>query len=246
MKNKCILITGAQGDIGSACVEIFKEKGWNVIAVDVVSNSKDVLVCDISNSKDVERLVQKIEKDFGKLDGLVNNAAIQICKPIEHTSIEEWDKVFDTNLKACFWLMKSTLQLLKKSDSASIVNISSVHAVQTSKNIAAYAVSKGALSALTRNAAIEFAEFGIRVNSVLPGAVDTKMLRDGLQRDHVKGLTLDEKLNDLGKKHLLGRVGNSKEIAQAVFFFADASMSSFITGQSLVVDGGATVRLSTE
>jgi glucose 1-dehydrogenase len=243
---KTVLITGAQGGIGSACVSLFNEKGWSVIAVDKNAHSKDVLSCDVSNSKDIEALIKKIENEFGQLDALVNNAATQICKSIEHTSLEEWDQVFNTNLKSCFWLMKLTLPLLKKSKTASVINVSSVHALQTSKNIAAYAVSKGALSALTRNAAIEFAEFGIRVNSVLPGAVDTKMLRDGLQRDHVKGLTLDEKLKDLGRKHLLGRVGESKEIAQAIYFFADDQMSSFITGQSLVVDGGATIRLSTE
>jgi NAD(P)-dependent dehydrogenase (short-subunit alcohol dehydrogenase family) len=160
-------------------------------------------------------------------------------------SVAEWDEIMAVNVRSAFLLAQATHPLLKRT-SGSIVNVSSVHAVATSANIAAYATSKGALLALTRALAIEFAPDNVRVNAILPGAVDTGMLRSGLQRGHLSGDHVDELLTDLGKKTVMGRVGDPKEIAAAILFLADGDYSSFMTGQSLIVDGGATARLSTE
>ena len=102
------------------------------------------------------------------------------------------------------------------------------------------------LLALTKATALEFAQDNIRVNAVLPGAVDTPMLRSGLARGHLKGQSEDELIAELGKKHPLERIGHPQEIAQAVLFLADSQRSGFMTGQALVVDGGATAKLSTE
>jgi NAD(P)-dependent dehydrogenase (short-subunit alcohol dehydrogenase family) len=126
------------------------------------------------------------------------------------------------------------------------VNVSSVHAVATSSNIAAYAASKGGLLALTRAMAVEWAMDNIRVNAILPGAVDTPMLRAGLNRGHLTGGTVIDRLENLARKTVNGRVGLPEEIAHAIYFLADNSQSSFITGQAMIVDGGATARLSTE
>ena len=127
-----------------------------------------------------------------------------------------------------------------------MVNVSSVHAVATSVNIATYAASKGGLLALTRAMAIEFAPDNIRVNAILPGAVDTPMLRSGLQRGHLAGSEITDRLDNLARKTVNGRIGEPREIAHAIYFLADSTQSSFMTGQALVVDGGATARLSTE
>jgi NAD(P)-dependent dehydrogenase (short-subunit alcohol dehydrogenase family) len=121
-----------------------------------------------------------------------------------------------------------------------------VHAVQTSANISAYAASKGGLLALTRAMAIEFAADNIRVNAILPGAVDTPMLRAGLGRGHVSGGDIQTRLDNLARKTVNGRVGRPEEIAHAIYFLADETQSSFMTGQAMIVDGGATARLSTE
>jgi NAD(P)-dependent dehydrogenase (short-subunit alcohol dehydrogenase family) len=142
-------------------------------------------------------------------------------------------------------LAKVTYPLLKKAQGA-VVNVSSVHALATSADIAAYAASKGGLVALTRAMAIELAPDNIRVNALLPGAVDTPMLRDGLSRGHVSGGSIDERLADLGAKIVMERVGRPDEIAQAIYFLANNELSSYMTGQVLTVDGGATARLSTE
>ena len=114
------------------------------------------------------------------------------------------------------------------------------------KFVPAYAASKGGLLALTRAMAIEFARDNIRVNAILPGAVDTPMLRAGLQRGHLGGVDIKERLKNLAQKTVNGRVGKPEEIAHAIYFLVDDEQSSFMTGQGLIVDGGATARLSTE
>jgi NAD(P)-dependent dehydrogenase (short-subunit alcohol dehydrogenase family) len=118
--------------------------------------------------------------------------------------------------------------------------------VQTSANIAAYAASKGGLLALTRALAIEFAPDNIRVNAILPGAVDTPMLRAGLGRGHAGHGDMQDRLDNLARRTVNGRIGQPAEIAHAIYFLVDEEQSSFMTGQALVVDGGATARLSTE
>jgi NAD(P)-dependent dehydrogenase (short-subunit alcohol dehydrogenase family) len=149
------------------------------------------------------------------------------------------------NLRSVFLGVQLAYPLLRVRRGA-IVNVSSVHAIATSCNIAAYAASKGALLALTRAMALEFGPDGVRVNAILPGAVDTGMLRAGLNRGHVSGMDPEDLVRGLGKRHVMGRVGKPEEIGKAILFLADNERSSFMTGQALVVDGGATARLSTE
>jgi len=140
--------------------------------------------------------------------------------------------------------MRELLGALSIADGA-IVNVSSVHAVATSQNIGAYAASKGALVALTRAAAVELAEQGVRCNALLPGAVDTPMLRDGLsRRPHPDGP--DGNLQILIDSTPLKMVASPTDIAKSVLFLADTERSPFITGQALIADGGATAKLSTE
>jgi NAD(P)-dependent dehydrogenase (short-subunit alcohol dehydrogenase family) len=180
------------------------------------------------------------------LDALVNNAAVQVAKPVIETTVEEWDAVMASNLRSVFLFVKLAHPLMKAAGGGAIVNVSSVHAIQTSANIAAYAASKGGLLALTRALAIEFAPDNIRVNAVLPGAVDTPMLRAGFNRGHVGHGDMQERLDNLARRTVNGRVGQPSEIAHAIFFLADNEQSSFMTGQAMVIDGGATARLSTE
>ena len=250
-KKRSVLITGANGGIGRATVKYFSKMGWQVVGGDINPCEYDFpegglfIHTDIAEPENVAILFRLTAEFTQKLNALVNNAAIQIAKPVLETSIEEWDDLMDINLRAVFLSIKQAYSLLKPVEGA-IVNVSSVHAVQTSADIASYAASKGALLAFTRALAIEFAADNIRVNTILPGAVDTPMLDAGLSRGHAKGKTLSDKKADLAKRTVLGRVGTPEEIAKAIYFLADNEQSSFITGQPLIVDGGATIRLSTE
>ena len=185
---KTVLITGAAGGIGRASVALFAEKGWRVIGVDRAPFGEDFpanglfIQSEISHPESMEALFHQVQGFTKTLGALVNNAAVQVAKPLVETSVEEWDMVIANNLRPAFLLSKLAYPLLKKAGGGAIVNVSSVHAVQTSANIAAYATSKGGLLALTRAIAIEFAGDNIRVNAILPGAVDTPMLRAGLNR----------------------------------------------------------------
>jgi len=201
---------------------------------------------DIANPDDIRSIYEQAQAFSPLLDAIVNNAAMQVAKPIVETSVEDWDLVMASNLRSVFLGAKLAHPLLVAAGGGAIVNISSVHAVQTSANIAAYAASKGGLLALTRAMAIEFAPNNIRVNAVLPGAVDTPMLRAGLDRGHLGGESLNDRLDNLARKTVNGRVGRPEEIARAIYFLADGEQSSFMTGQAMIVDGGATARLSTE
>lgn len=248
---RTVLVTGAAGGIGRATVSLFSEKGWRVIGVDRSEfgdgfpNNGLFIQSDISRAEDMQAIFEKAHQFTESLDALVNNAAMQIAKPIIETTVEEWDAVMASNLRSVFLGVKLAYPLLKKGGGA-VVNVSSVHAIQTSANIAAYAASKGGLLALTRAMAIEFAPDNIRVNAILPGAVDTPMLRAGLGRGHVGHGDVQERLDNLARKTVSGKVGKPEEIASAIYFLADNEQSSFMTGQALVMDGGATARLSTE
>lgn len=252
MKTRTVLITGAAGGIGRATVQLFAEYGWKVIGVDraefggAFPEQGLFIRADISSPDDLAAIFDQAQAYSHTLDALVNNAAIQIAKPLLETSVAEWDAVMVSNLRAVFLAVKLAHPLLKAAGGGAIVNVSSVHAVATSANIASYAASKGGLLALTRAMAIEFAGDHIRVNAILPGAVDTPMLHAGLSRGHAGHGSLPERLENLANKTVIGRVGKPSEIAHAIYFLADEVQSSFMTGQALIVDGGATSRLSTE
>ena len=247
-----VLITGAAGGIGRATVAQFAGKGWRVIGVDRNPFGEGFppdglfIQADVSRAEEISTIFEKAHQFTDSLDALVNNAALQIAKPLLETTVEEWDAVMASNLRSVFLGVKLAHPLLKARGGGAVVNVSSVHAIQTSVNISAYAASKGGMLALTRAMAIEFAPDDIRVNAILPGAVDTPMLRAGLGRGHVGQGDIQERLDNLARKTVSGKVGRPEEIAHAIYFLADNEQSSFMTGQAMVVDGGATARLSTE
>ncbi len=236
---RIVLITGVAGGIGCAAAKVFAAEGWQVIGVDYKTSTdldgvKLYLRANIAKPNEITNVLEQVITTFGRLDALVNNAAIQICKPILEMAVSEWDETMAINARATFLFSKLTHPFLKSSR-GSIVNISSVHAMATSTNMAAYAASKGALTALTRALALEFAP-EIRVNAILPGAVSTSMLNEHLT---------EEMMSNLVVKTPIGRISNPEEIAKAIFFLANKD-ASFITGQTLVVDGGALAKLGTE
>ncbi len=251
-KNQVVLITGAGGGIGRATVHHFAANNWRVIGVDRNEFGEDFpqdgcfIQADISKPESTEQIFKQARAFHPTLHALVNNAAVQVAKPLVETTVEEWDAVMASNLRSAFLFVKLAHPLMKFAGGGAIVNVSSVHAIQTSANIAAYAASKGGLLALTRAMAIEFAPDNIRVNAILPGAVDTPMLRAGLGRGHAGHGDMQERLDNLARKTVSGKVGKPEEIAHAIYFLADNEQSSFMTGQALVIDGGATARLSTE
>jgi glucose 1-dehydrogenase len=252
ISSRTVLITGAAGGIGRATVNLFADSGWRIIGVDRAPFGEGFpeqglfIQSDISVGDNLESIFEQAHTFTTTLNALVNNAAVQVTKPVLETSVEEWDAVLASNLRSVFLGVKLAHPLFKAAGGGAIVNMSSVHAVATSANIAAYAASKGGLLAFTRALAIEFAPDNIRVNAILPGAVDTPMLRAGMNRGHVSGGDINTRLDNLARKTVNGRIGKPEEIAHAIYFLADENQSSFMTGQAMIIDGGATARLSTE
>jgi glucose 1-dehydrogenase len=247
--SRVAVITGAAGGIGRACVAAFMADGWDVAGIDRVDRPAGLpgrwyARIDLGVRSTAEHL-RDLFAEVGRIDALVNNAALQVSKSIDETSDADWAAVLAVNAAAPFVAIREALPYLRSSAGA-VVNVSSVHALATSAQIAAYASSKAALAGLTRAAAVELGPGGVRVNAVLPGAIDTPMLRAGADDRRTSEADAEDRLGFLAQRTPLRRIGRPEEIAQAILFLADPERSSFVTGTTLVVDGGATARLSSE
>lgn len=244
---RLVAITGIAGGIGAATAVLFHDAGWSVAGVDLVDPPPTVpkgafAKVDLRDDGAGDALARFFAGLSG-LDALVNAAAIQGVDRIDATAVTAWDAVLDANTRGPFLAMQAAYPQLRRAQGA-VVNVASVHGFATSAGAAPYAASKGAMLALTRAAAIEWAP-DVRVNAVAPGAVDTSMLRQGVQR-WASADGVDAALEELAARIPLGRIGRPEEIAEAILFLADGRRSSFITGQTVIADGGALARLSTE
>jgi NAD(P)-dependent dehydrogenase (short-subunit alcohol dehydrogenase family) len=238
-----VLITGVSGGIGSGLARGFKDAGWTVIGMDRAGEGHGAcdlfLRVEIADPTAVRESFATLRQMYDRLDCLINNAAVQLAKPLLDTSEEEWDSLFRTNVAAMFYLAKQFYSMPCRS---CIINVSSVHARATSRGLSAYAASKGAVSALTRAMALEWADAGIRVNAILPGAIESPMLADGLGRNH----SPDEARQLLIRATPLKKIGVPADVARLALFLADGSLSGNITGQEFVCDGGVLAKLSSE
>jgi len=251
MKCSTAVVTGGERGIGRATVREFVHHGYRVFSIDVLETGAlpvgaRFLHADVSSEDEVCRTFNLIAEETDGLDVLVNNAGISHYAALMDTDSQQWDRIMAVNVKSVYLVCREAYPLLKRCSPASIVNVASVHAFATSQSIAAYAASKGAVVALSRAMALEMARDGIRVNCVLPGAVDTFMLRAGLDRGHLGVRAADQKLESLAARTPLGRIGTPEEIAKTIFFLASSETSGFITGQTIVADGGALAGLATE
>ncbi len=248
--SRIAIVTGAAGGIGFAICEEFAACGWNVVAVDLRFSRQPAgvaasFVVDVSDPESVQGFYAEIAASGDTVDTLVNNAAVQVTKRLVDTTPVEWDRVMAVNVRGPYLMVKYAHPLMTEHGGA-VINISSVHARATSVGIGAYAASKGALATMTRTMALELAPDNIRVNAILPGAIDTPMLSAGMERSLSPEQTAAERLAVLAGRHPLGRIGEPADVARCAMFLADPAASSYITGQEFVLDGGALARLSTE
>ncbi len=235
---KVALITGAAGGIGHALVDAFAEEGYLVLAMDIADNPQ-TLAChhyiqaDLSRyaaeesyAKDINHQISKLCD--GKLDALINNAAIQIIRRVEKLTRDDWQHTLNVNLLAPFFLIQGLIRELSETR-GSVVNISSIHARLTKQQFVAYATSKAALSAMTRSMCPELGK-KLRVNAIEPAAVDTEMLKKGL-------LANEGAYEALQDYHPVGRIGTPNEVAGAAVWLC-SDQSDFINGACIQVDGG--------
>ena len=239
---KVAFVTGAASGIGRATAIAFATEGARVaildrtedalqataVAVRAAGGEVLAIACDVSKPEEVEAAVARTVETFGRLDIAFNNAGVENkAAPVAEIELEEWDRILDINLRGTFICMKHELTQMVRQGSGVVVNTSSGAGIRGVSGGAAYAASKHAIVGLTRSAALDYAEQGIRVNAVLPGNIETPMMDRFTGGDIQKAIDLEP----------VGRLGKPEEIADAVLWMS-ADLGAFVTGASISVDGG--------
>ncbi len=234
MKN--VLITGGSRGIGAACVKAFSDNGWRVFFTYLNSETEAQVLatetgaiavkCDVSKAEELERIEKEIDKFGGRFDAIVNNAGIAGQKLFTDITEEEWDRMFDINIKGMFLTTRKFISKMISAHEGSIINISSVWGMGGGSCEVHYSASKAAVIGFTKSLACEMGPSGIRVNCVAPGVIDTKM------NAHLDA----EDIRALEEETPLCRTGKPDEVAETVLFLADKG--SFITGEVIKVSGG--------
>jgi len=239
LEGKVALITGGCGGIGQGICERFNREGAIVIAADLIHRSGDLPtnvrfeLLDVTDEDNVKALMEKIATEYGKLDIVINTAAIEIEKTIENTSLEEWNQIFSINVTGTFLVSKFAIPLLRKAGGGSIVNFGSYDGFIADPELSAYCATKGAVHALTKAMACDYGPENIRVNAVCPGYIDTPMLQKffGKSGDFE---TLKEEVRNI---HPMRRYGTPADIASLVTWLS-GDEAGYASGQLWILDGG--------
>jgi 2-keto-3-deoxy-L-fuconate dehydrogenase len=244
MRARTAVVTGGASGIGAATVRALVREGGAVVVVDVDADACDalaeelgdavrVLTADVVEEACAEEAVQRALAEFGRLDLVHANAGIGAARKAVDLSTDEWRRVLDVNLTGAFLFARAGLAELTRQGRGSIVITSSPHALATHGATGPYAASKAGLLALTRSLAVEAAPYGVRVNAVVPGAIDTPMVRRFIAAA-TDPWAVEQQFASLSP---LGRMGRADEVAECVLFLA-SDAASFVTGSALTVDGG--------
>jgi glucose 1-dehydrogenase len=241
MTQKVAVITGAAQGIGYATAEALRDQGLTVVITDINEDGAKVAaeklgcnaqgyLCDVSSPVEIEELFNQIEKDIGIASVLVNNAGIAIPSDFLELSIDHFQQVIDVNLTGTFVAtQRMARSMIRHGLKGAIINMSSINAQVAIPTIAAYCASKGGVMQLTKAAALALAPYGIRVNAVGPGSIDTAMM---------SGVNSDENaMRTVLSRTPLGRIGNPREVGDVVAFLA-SDKASYITGETIYIDGG--------
>jgi NAD(P)-dependent dehydrogenase (short-subunit alcohol dehydrogenase family) len=239
--DKVAIVTGGGSGIGKATVEVFAEEGAKVVIGDLPGSGADevaksigatFVATDVADPKAVQNLVRTTCDKFGGIDIMFNNAGIGIVAPLLDTSEEVYSKTLRIDLDGVYWGLKFGGQVMVQQKRGAIVNTASVAGIRGSVGLSAYNAAKHGVVGLTRNAALEFAHAGVRVNCICPGIIDTPLV--------ARAFGATEAIREtMHRFHPLGRMGKPSEIARCVLFLASDD-ASFVTGHALVIDGGIT------
>lgn len=250
-EGQVVIVTGGAKGIGWGIAKVFSQEGAKVVIADwdEVNGPKTAeelrqnggeaifIKCDVSNEDQVKAMVEKTIQNYGRIDVLVNNAGVGIYKSVLEATSQDWDLCLNVNLKGVFLCSKYVIPYMQKQGKGNIINISSVHSFQTVNGVAPYAASKGGITALTRNMAIDYGPT-IRVNAIAPGWVLTPLIQsifDGYPDPEAQRRAVEQ-------RQVMKRIGRPEDIGYAAAFLA-SDEASFITGTQLFVDGGLTAQL---
>ncbi|MBM3534150.1 MAG: SDR family oxidoreductase [Alphaproteobacteria bacterium] len=242
------VVTGAAAGIGRACALAYASAGAKVVVSDIdrtggeaaageiasAGGTARFVAADVGKSEECARLIADAASTYGRVDILHANAGIELCKSVWDTTDEDWHRVLGVNLGGAFFTAREAMRDMRsKGTKGSIILTASPHAFMTSREIAAYAASKGGQVALMRALALEGAPFGIRANAILPGAIETPMLH----REAAFSPDPVEQLKRFAEAHPISRLGQPEDVAKVAVFLASDD-ASFVTGSCFAVDGG--------
>lgn len=252
LKNYVSIITGASRGIGKGIAKEFALNGANVIIADIdIDEGKQVvkeinekggkaifIETDVTSEEDVKSMVNQVYEQYGKIDTLINNAGITLFKPLIETSLEDWNKVIDTDLRGVFLCSKYVAEKMIINQSGSIINISSNHAFATLPNSELYAAAKAGVIGFTKSLALSLGDKNIRVNSVCPGFTDTSHYQKWLESYPDPKLVEEEVIS----LHATKRINSPSDVAKLCVYLA-SDYSNQITGTEIIIDGGVSSRL---
>jgi len=245
---KIAMVTGAAAGIGLATAQLFAREGAHVYITDIdasgASGAADALQAeglkassmgvDVSRGQDVTALVQMMSSAHGKVDVVVNNAGLNVRSDFRHLSDSDWEKIREVNLDGVVRIARDCFDLLRASGNGSLINVASIMGHRGLRQLAGYSATKGAVSALTRALAVEYAPFGIRVNALAPGFIETALTDRVLRNPAINKVLLDQTP--------LRRFGNGDDVARVALFLAGED-SAYVTGAEIAVDGGMSAGL---
>jgi NAD(P)-dependent dehydrogenase (short-subunit alcohol dehydrogenase family) len=244
---KTVIVSGGSMGIGGGAVRAFAVAGARVVLADLADDVGTTLAkslsgegydvafrhCDVSSERDVESVYSWVDQHYGSLDVVFANAGVGWTKDVRHTTYEEWCRVVDINLTGMFLICRGAMRTMCDRKMGVIVVTSSPHALATVSDAGAYAASKGGTHSFIRSLALEGAPYGVRVNGVVPGTIDTP----GVHKQTLIAKDPSEQLRLMAATHPLGRLGTPGEVANAVMFLA-SPLAEFVTGSTVSVDGG--------
>lgn len=240
---KVVIVTGASTGIGEATAKKLLSFGTKVYNFDIVKSNEENITfinCDVSDYSQIKNAVEEVMKRENKIDLLFANAGIHLFANIEETSIEEFEKVLDVNIKGVYYILKEVIPVMKEQNEGKILLMGSDQSFVGKGKSSVYGLTKGAIAQLTKSTAIDYAPYNIKVNCICPGTIDTPLLDKAVDRfKSLTGMQSDEVMKLLEEAQPIQRIAKPEEIANmACYLLSDEN--SFMTGSLVPVDGGYT------